>query len=107
MERKIRTGIILMLISAFLTATGQLIWKIGINNIKLLPIGFLFYGFGAIFMIKSFEKEKLVVAYPLMCTSYVISMCYGTLFLSESITPSKILAIILIIIGVVFNSYDK
>ncbi|SDO73285.1 hypothetical protein SAMN04488529_101250 [Clostridium gasigenes] len=27
---KIRTGMILMLISAFLTATGQLMWKIGI-----------------------------------------------------------------------------
>lgn len=107
MEIKIRTGILLMLISAFLTATGQLIWKIGINNIKLLPIGFLLYGLGAIFMIKSFEKEKLVIAYPLMCISYVVSMFYGNFFLNESITPNKILAVVLIIVGVFFNSYDK
>ena len=107
MAIKIRNGIILMLISAFLTATGQLMWKIGVNNFMFLPIGFLFYGFGAIFMIKSFEKEKLVVAYPLMCTSYVISMLYGNFFLNEIITPNKIIAVILIIIGVFFNSYDK
>lgn len=104
---KIRTGIILMLISAFFTASGQLMWKIGINNFFLLPVGFLFYGIGAIFMIKSFQKEKLIVAYPLMCTSYIISMFYGQIFLNEVITLNKVLAIILIIIGVSFNSYDR
>ncbi|GEP64329.1 hypothetical protein CBE01nite_20970 [Clostridium beijerinckii] len=104
---KIRIGIMFILISAFLTATGQLLWKIGINNIKFLPLGFLFYGFGSIFMIKSFEKEKLVVVYPIMCISYVISMFYGNLFLNETITPNKVLAVILIILGVSFNSYDK
>lgn len=107
MAVKIRIGIILMLISAFLTATGQLIWKMGVDNFILLPIGFLFYGLGAIFMIKSFEKEKLIVAYPLMCTSYIISMFYGKIFLSEVITFNKVLAVILIIIGVSLNSYDK
>lgn len=107
MAVKIRIGIILMLISAFLTATGQLMWKMGVDNFILLPIGFLFYGLGVIFMIKSFEKEKLIIAYPLMCTSYVISMFYGKIFLSEVITFNKVLAVILIIIGVSFNSYDK
>ncbi|MBU3136462.1 hypothetical protein KPL39_09285 [Clostridium gasigenes] len=74
---KIRTGMILMLISAFLTATGQLMWKIGINNLLFLLIGFLFYGVGAIFMIKSLEKEKITVAYPIMCMGYIISIFYG------------------------------
>lgn len=107
MAVKIRIGIILMLISAFLTATGQLLWKMGVDNFILLAIGFVFYGLGAVFMIKSFEKERLIVAYPLMCTSYAISMFYGKLFLGETVTLNKVVAVILIIIGVAFNSYDK
>ena len=107
MVRKIRSGVILMLISAFLTATGQLMWKIGVNNIMFLPIGFLFYGLGAIFMIKSLQREKIIVAYPLMCIGYIISMFYGKIFLNEVITKNKILAMILISTGVFLNCYDK
>lgn len=104
---KMRTGIILMLISAFSTSTGQLMWKLGIDKISLIPIGFLFYGLGALFMIKSLQKEKITVVYPVMCIGYIVSMGYGELFLGESITTNKIIAIGLIIIGVYFNSYDK
>lgn len=107
MVRKFRVGIILMLVSAFLTATGQLMWKIGIDNMMFLPIGFLFYGFGAVFMIKALEKEKLTVAYPVMSIGYLISMFYGKIFLGETISVNKIFAVILITIGVFFNSYDK
>ena len=42
-----------------------------------------------------------------MCTSYAISMFYGKLFLGETVTLNKVVAVILIIIGVAFNSYDK
>ena len=107
MVRKFRLGIIFMLISAFLTATGQLMWKIGINNFLFLPIGFLFYGLGAIFMIKSFEKEKVSIAYPVMSIGYIISMFYGNIFFNEIITTKKVIAIVLIILGVFLNSYEK
>ena len=62
----------LMLVSAFLTATGQLFWKWGLTEWIYLGIGFVCYGLGAILMIKAFALEKLSVAYPLMCASYVL-----------------------------------
>lgn len=96
-----------MIISAFLSATGQLMWKFGLNNFIYLIIGFIFYGVGALFMVKAFEKEKLSVAYPIMCIGYLISMIYGKIFLGESIGFNKIIAIFLIMLGVIFISYDE
>lgn len=107
MVKRIRRGVILMLISAFLSATGQLMWKIGVNNIMFLPIGFLFYGLGAIFMIKSLQREKITLVYPLMCVGYIISMFYGEIFFNEVITKNKVFSMILIGTGVFLNCYDK
>lgn len=107
MVRKIRFGAILMIVSAFLTATGQLMWKIGTEKIMFLPTGFLFYGLGAIFMIKALENEKISVVYPLMSIGYLISIVYGRIFFYEAISIKTICALTLIIIGVFFNSYGK
>ena len=107
MVKHMRIGIVFMIISAFLSATGQLLWKFGLNNFIWIIIGFIFYGLGALFMIKAFKLEKLSVAYPIMCVGYLISMIYGKLFLNETIGTNKIIAIFLIIFGVVFISYDE
>ncbi|MFD0712514.1 EamA family transporter [Paenibacillus sp. GCM10027626] len=96
-----------MIISAFLTATGQLFWKWGHDNWLYLAIGFLCYGAGAIFMIKAFSMEKLSVAYPLMCVSYIFALFYGHWFLEEIITWKKLAAVALLGIGVTLTSYDK
>jgi len=100
-------GKLLMIVSAFLTATGQLFWKWGHSNLLYMAIGFLCYGAGALFMIKSFSLEKLSVAYPLMCFSYIFALLYGQLFLDEIITMKKLAAIVLLGIGVSLTSYDK
>lgn len=105
MVKRLRVGVLYMILAAILTATGQLLWKIG--TIKFLLCGFILYGLGAIYMIKSLKREKLIVVYPLMSIGYLISMLYGAIFFYENITFNKIIAIILIIIGVSLNSYDK
>ncbi|MFC6648853.1 EamA family transporter [Paenibacillus rhizoplanae] len=97
----------LMIISAFLTATGQLFWKWGHSNIIYMAIGFVCYGIGAIFMIKSLKFLKLSVAYPLMCTSYIVALIYGGVFLGEPVTMKKLVAVILLVIGVSLTSYEK
>lgn len=101
------TGKILMIVSAFLTATGQLFWKWGHANLIYMAVGFLCYGAGALFMIKAFALEKLSVAYPLMCVSYIFALVYGDLFLGEDITLKKAAAVALLGIGVTLTSYDK
>lgn len=100
-------GKIYMLLSAVLTATGQLFWKWGHVHLVYMGIGFVCYGLGALLMIKSFALEKLSVAYPLMCISYIVALIYGHLFLDEILTMKKAAAVVLIGIGVTLTSYEK
>jgi len=96
-----------MIVSAFLTATGQLYWKWGHANLLYMALGFVCYGLGALFMLKAFALEKLTVAYPLMCMSYIFALIYGDLFLGEDITWKKAAAVALLGTGVTLTSYDK
>lgn len=100
-------GKLFMILSAFLTATGQLFWKWGHANMVYMGIGFVCYGLGAILMIKSFSLEKLSVAYPLMCISYIVALFYGEFFLDEPLTLKKLAAVALLGIGVTLTSYEK
>ncbi|ANA83067.1 hypothetical protein PVOR_22119 [Paenibacillus vortex V453] len=100
-------GKLLMVVSAFLTATGQLFWKWGHTNLLYMGIGFVCYGLGAVLMIKSFSLEKLSVAYPLMCISYIVALFYGDFFLDEPLTLKKLAAVALLGIGVTLTSYEK
>lgn len=104
---KSHAGKAYMIVSAFLTATGQLFWKWGHANLVYMAVGFVCYGIGAIFMIRAFAREKLSVAYPLMCTSYIFALIYGALFLGEDITWKKAAAVALLGTGVTLTSYDK
>ncbi|MCR8659654.1 EamA family transporter [Paenibacillus endoradicis] len=97
----------MMIISAFLTATGQLFWKWGHSNLLYMLLGFICYGLGAVFMLKAFSLEKLSVAYPLMCMSYIFALFYGDFFLGEDITLKKAIAVALLGIGVTLTSYEK
>ncbi|MFB9328452.1 EamA family transporter [Paenibacillus aurantiacus] len=100
------TGKWLMMVSAFMTATGQLFWKWGTSDFLYLGLGFLCYGIGAVLMLKAFALEKLSVAYPLMCISYAVALVYGDLFLGEDLTWKKTAAIALLGVGVTLTSYD-
>lgn len=100
-------GKILMLLSAFMTATGQLFWKWGLDQWVYLGVGLLCYGLGAILMIKAFALEKLSVAYPLMCASYIFALMYGYFLLGEVITLQKLAAVALLGIGVTLTSVDR
>ena len=96
-----------MLFSAFLTATGQFLWKIGLDTWIWLGVGFVSYGIGAILIIRALALEKLSVAYPLMCISYIFAFIYGYLFLGEVITIQKTIAILMLGIGVTLTSVDR
>ena len=101
------TGKLLMIASAFLTATGQLFWKWGHASFLYTAAGFLCYGLGALLMIKALSLEKLSVAYPLLCLGYIFAFVYGDLFLEEPFTLKKGAAAVMLGIGVTLTSYDK
>ncbi|MCI3926230.1 EamA family transporter [Paenibacillus sp. TRM 82003] len=100
-------GKALMLVSAWLSATGQLLWKLGEMNLLYLALGGLCYIAGGALMIQAFRLEKLSVAYPLLCVGYVIALLYGDWFLGEVITWKKGLAIALMTAGVSMVSYER
>lgn len=100
-------GKLFMVLAAFLTATGQLFWKLGYNHFAFMLVGFICYGGGSLFMIKALAQEKLSVAYPIMCTGYIFALIYGVYILDESITFTKVIAVLLLMLGVTFTTYDK
>lgn len=94
-------GILLMVVSATALCVGQLIWK-KMDGIEILPLllGFLIYGVGALVMIMAFKYGELSVLQPMNSMSYVISTFLAYFVLNEKITPTRLVGIIIIVIGV-------
>lgn len=98
---KNKKGIIIMIAAALFTTLGQYFWKISHgNNIKIVAIGFLFYGVGAVGMILAFKFGKFSVLHPMMSTSYIFTILLGYFALHESVNILKIIGVVLIILGV-------
>ncbi len=109
---KNKKGIIFILMSAFLLALGQLLWKISIGkssetgiNLTTLGIligGFVCYGIGAITMIIAFKYGSMSVLHPMMSVSLFFSIIFGYFVLGEQVTIYKVLGILLIFTGILF-----
>ena len=96
-------GMILMLCSAICACTGQILWKISVQdelNLLIAVIGFGLYGLGALFMIISYKFGKLSVLQPIQSVNYILSLFLGALVFQEAITGKKIIGLVIIIIGV-------
>ncbi len=94
-----------------LTATGQLLFKLGLNKLVVvsffeiitnfqLILGLIFYGFGAILLVIALKYGELSVLYPVVALSFVWVAILSYIFLFETIGLSKIIGILAIIIGV-------
>ncbi|WP_160035164.1 DMT family transporter [Paenibacillus sp. An7] len=101
------TGISLMILSSFMSATGQLFWRWGHTEVIYIFIGFLCYMIGAVLMIKGMEYIPLSVAAPLMSISYILALVYGVTLFNESINIQDLFGIVFIGIGVTMTSYGK
>lgn len=102
---KLKIGIVLMLLSAFFTSTGQLMWKLAPSNnsvILLYIIGILLYGIGALLMIVAFKFGEMSVLHPMLSAGFIIALIYGSIFLSEKIRWQSIVGTALIFIGMFF-----
>lgn len=101
-------GIVLMLVAALSTATGQLFWKLsnGLFDWELW-LGFFLYGCGAVFMTVAFRFGRLSVLHPLLTVGYVFAIIFGSLFLGEEITRNILLGTTFIFIGVLLIGGDR
>ena len=98
----LKTGVVLILLSAFMTSIGQLLWKLSDGSSLLLIFsGFALYGLGAIAMTISFRFGEISVLHPMLGASLVLSIVYGSIFLNEQITAGKLVGALLIIAGLI------
>ncbi len=112
-------GIILLLISAFSLALGQLLWKKPLENVdiplvmssgftgilmlflKVLP-GFLVYAIGAVVMTIGLGYGELSVLQPINSMSYVFALILSAIFVpTETISWVTIIGVFVVIAGVI------
>jgi drug/metabolite transporter (DMT)-like permease len=96
-------GILLMICSALLTASGQAFWKLAHHGLGSwqLYLGFLLYGLGAICMTVAFRFGCLSTLHPLLSLGYVFSLIIGSIWLHEAVTWKLMIGDGLILIGAI------
>lgn len=102
-------GIVIMLMSSLFTCGGQLFWKlfsIGYGVLFFLG-GFALYGCGAILMITALRFGELSRLHPMLGTGYILSLILGVLVLKEQISISRIVGIIIIILGLICLNFPE
>ena len=104
-----KTGIILMIISALSAATGQLCIKLfaihGALYIALVAI--CLYGVGALLMMLAYKLGPLSILHPIQSLGILLSYVYGVFILSEDISISNVIGCCLIISGIIFITKPK
>ena len=101
--KKNKKGILLMIVSAVCSCSGQLLWKLSVERgLFFLLAGFGVYGIGALVMIIAYRFGKLSVLQPVLSLNYIISTMLGIFVLKEDITMLKCAGILIIITGVIF-----
>lgn len=112
--------IILILVSVFLGAIGQVLVKYGASSLELnftgkylitsiisilknAPVmcGIISYGVSFLLWIKVLSKVELSYAYPMVSIGYILVMFFSYFLFKENISIIRILGVILIISGVV------
>lgn len=115
--------IVLILISVFLGAIGQVLVKYGAVNLNLnftikylvpsilsilknLPVmlGVISYGLSFLLWIKVLSKVELSYAYPMVSLGYIITMVFSYFLFKENISFIRILGVAFIMLGVILVS---
>lgn len=104
-------AVFLAVLSTLFTSIGQLMWKIGSDNLSLDPFsiipsfyilfGFIIYGIALLFLLVALKQGELSVVYPLISLGFVWVLILSNYFLGEEAGIVKISGIIFIIIGIV------
>lgn len=111
----------LLLTASTLTVIGEVLLKLGVNAVSqrvgafsLDPnvlwatftewrviLGFVLVFGGALFWLGVIARVNLSFAYPLLALNYVIILIPSRLLLNETITPTKIIGAVIVVLGVI------
>jgi len=102
--------ILLVALTAFLAAIGQLLLKMGsatidtnlmswVANWRLL-LGVAFHGVGFIFMVIALKHGSLSILYPVLATSYVWVALLSPYYLAEAASTARWIGVLLVLAGI-------
>ena len=85
---------------------------VGSNLRKMLstpyiPLGFVFYGVSSLLWLGVLSKLDLSVAFPMASMAYVFTMLAGAVIFHETITPVRVVSLMLICLGVVLLGFSQ
>src|SRR5438093_7903627 len=118
---------ILLLIAIGLTVSGEVLLKLGMNEVRQavgafspsLPVlvrtftewrvvlGFALIFSGSLFWLGVISRADFSFAYPLLALSYVIGMLPARLVLNEEVTPNRILGALIVVVGAIIISWER
>jgi len=105
-----KKAIFIMIFCTLLTTSGQVFWKIGLENIfpnqifsffnLHIVLGFLAYATASMLIIYAFKKGELSVLYPILATSYIWISIVSPLVFDEVMNIWKWVGILTIGLGI-------
>jgi multidrug transporter EmrE-like cation transporter len=108
---------LLILLSVFLSATAQLLLKMGVQRVHQpdalstglayatsprIIAGFALYGLGAVVWLYVLSKIPLSAAYPFVGIGFVLTMLFGVVILGESLSAMRLIGTAMIALGCLF-----
>ena len=114
--------LLIALVSIVLLVSGQTLLKVGLNDIggvslfdgnplgsllglfrtPWIIVGFVCYGIAAILWLDVLSKLDFSLAFPLVSLTYVFSLVIGHFVFNETVGPSRIAGVLLILAGLFF-----
>ena len=111
-------AVMMVVFTTFLTASAQIMYKLGVNSIDSLdPVrlitnfyliaGMVLYMIGGVLMILSFRGGDLSVLYPIIATGFIWVSIMSMIFLGEEMNNLKWLGIFGIVLGIAFIGFGS
>ena len=117
----------LLLIAIGLTVSGEVLLKLGMNQVRAevgafsasLPVlirtftdwrvvvGFGLIFSGALFWLGVISRADFSFAYPLLALSYVVAMIPARFILHEDVTLNRILGAVIVVVGAIVISWER
>lgn len=104
-KKNMKLAMLLILSAALMSSLGQLAWKFGADTasntlaIILYIVGFIAAGLGMVILMIAFRFGEVSILQPMMSIGFAMSIFFGSLFLNEPITVTKVIGTLFIIAG--------
>ncbi len=108
---------LLVLFTTFLTSAGQILYKLGSENLAFniysiltnyyLILGAVIYTIGGILIIVSLRGGEVSVLYPIIATGYIWVSLLSVMFLGETMNALKWIGIAAIIGGIALIGFGS